>query len=281
MPTVRVRAPLWSALTASLLLCLASCAGGSSTDDGSAGPVSHEYLPGLAAYPHVPDGVDRAPVVVMVPGGSWASADPTGYAGLAESLADVGIVAVPVTIRAGQDGVTYPVPVEDVLCALADGAATAREAGVEPTAVVLLGHSSGAHLSAVAALAPDTVAPECEDPLVEAGALVGLAGPYDIRDVSGMAETLFGVPLAEDPQAWGQANPVLLADRRPDLPVLLLHGEADDVVPVNATRAFAAALEGGGHTTTVEVVPGADHASIYGAEVAGPLVADWVLGLTD
>jgi len=122
---VRVRPAAWSALVASLLLCLASCADGSSTDDGSAGPVSHEYLPGLAAYPHVPEGVDRAPVVVMVPGGSWASADPTGYAGLAESLADVGIVAVPVTIRAGQDGVTYPVPVEDVLCALADGAATA------------------------------------------------------------------------------------------------------------------------------------------------------------
>jgi len=279
--TLRARTSAWTALTASLLLALASCGDGSPSEPGPAGPVSREYLPGLEAYPHVPDDVDAAPVVVMVPGGSWISADPSGYGPLAEVLAGAGIVAVPVTIRAGEDGVTYPVPVEDVLCALAAGAAASTEAGVEPTSLVLLGHSSGAHLSAVAALAPDAVRPACEDPLVEADALVGLAGPYDIRDVAGMAETLFGVPAAEDPEAWTQANPVLLADRRPDLPVLLLHGDADGVVPVDATRAFAAALEAGGHDTTVEVVPGADHASIYSAEVAGPRVTDWVLALPD
>ncbi len=281
MRTVRARTAVWSALAASLLLALASCGSGSSGSDDPAGSVSHEYLPGLEATPHLPEGVDEAPMVVMVPGGGWVSADPSGYGGLADALADAGIVAVPVTIRAAQDGVTYPVPVEDVLCALADGAATAREAGVEPTVLVLFGHSSGAHLSSLATLAPDTVAPECEDPLVEADALVGLAGPYDIREFTGMAEALLGVPPSQDPDAWAQANPVLLADRRPEVPVLLLHGDADGVVPVEATRAFASALEAGGHDTTVDVLPGADHASVYSAEVAGPLVTDWVLALRD
>ena len=62
------------------------------------------------------------------------------------------------------DDVVYPTPVEDVLCALADGAATAREAGIDPDRLVLLGHSSGAHLSAVATLAADRFSPDCEDP---------------------------------------------------------------------------------------------------------------------
>jgi dipeptidyl aminopeptidase/acylaminoacyl peptidase len=63
------------------------------------------------------------------------------------------------------------------------------------------------------------------------------------------------------------------------VPVLLLHGDADDVVPVEATRLFAAALEEGGHDTTVEVLPGVDHQEVYTAEVAAQPVAEWVAGL--
>lgn len=276
---MRAKATAAAALTASLLV--ASCAGGSSTPEAPPGPVTHEYLPGLEAHTHLPAGVDAAPVVVMVPGGGWVSADPTGLAGLADALASAGVVAVRVTIRAGEDGVLYPLPVEDVLCALADGAATAREEGVEPTSLVLLGHSSGAHLSAVATLAPDSVEPECEDPLVEADGLVGLAGPYDIRDFAGSVEVLFGTTPEEDPATWDAADPLLLADRRPEVPVLLVHGEADGVVPVQATRLFATALEDGGHDTTVEVLPGVDHQDVYSAEVAAQPVTDWLAGLPD
>jgi acetyl esterase/lipase len=268
-------------LTASALL-LASCGGdGSSAEQGSAGPTTRGYGSGRTAYPHVPDGVTAAPVVVMVPGGGWVSADPSGLGPLADALADAGVLAVPVTIRAAQDGVTYPVPVEDVRCALAAGAAIAADAGVEPTALVLLGHSSGAHLSAVAALAPDTVAPTCDDPLVDADGLVGLAGPYDVRAFADGAEALFGTTPEEDPGTWALADPLLLADRRPGLPVLLLHGDADEVVPVEATRSFAAALEAGGHDTTVTIVPGADHDRIYSPDVVAEAVADWVEGLAD
>ncbi len=263
--------------TAVALLVLLSCSG--SPEARPAGAASHEYRAGLEAYPHLPVGLDRGPVVVMIPGGGWVSADPSGYRGLADALAAAGIVAVPVGIRAGQDGVIYPVPVQDVLCALADGAATARGAGVEPTSLVLLGHSSGAHLAAVATLAPDSVDARCEDPPVEADAFVGLAGPYDIREFADNADVLLGSRPEQDPGAWALANPVLLADRRPQVPVLLLHGEADEVVPVSATRAMGEALRAGGHDTTVEVVPGADHESIYSARVAGPRVAAWVLAL--
>lgn len=259
------------------VLALLSC--GQAPEASSAGPVSHAYHSGLEAYPHLPDGVDRAPVVVMVPGGGWVSADPSGYRGLADALAASGIVAVPVRIRAAEDGVTYPVPVEDVLCALADGAATAREASIEPTSVVVLGHSSGAHLAALATLAPDAVDARCEDPPVEADAFVGLAGPYDIRDFSDIAEALLGSTPAQDPGAWAAADPVLLADRRPDVPALLLHGDADALVPVSATRSMGEALLAGGHDTTVEIVPGADHDSIYSAEVAGPRIVAWVRSL--
>ncbi|HET6967701.1 MAG TPA: alpha/beta hydrolase [Ornithinibacter sp.] len=243
----------------------------------SAGPTSHEYQPGLAAFPHLPSGVSEAPVVVMIPGGGWQTADPTGLESLAAALASQGIVAMPVVIRAAADGVVHPTPVEDVLCALADGAATATAAGIRPTRLVLLGHSSGAHLSSLATLDPTSVAPRCEDPVVTPDALVGLAGPYDIRDFSDAAARLFADDA--DEATWDAANPVLLADRRPEVPVLLLHGDADELVPTDFSAHFADALRDGGHPTTLNVLPAVDHGEVYSAGVAAAPVAQWLASL--
>ncbi len=265
---------------------LAACA--SSTDDAdsgtatpsheySAGPVSHEYRPGLPAFPHVPQGVTSAPVVVMIPGGGWQTADPDGLEPLAAALASRGVVAMPVVIRAGADGAVYPAPVEDVVCALADGVATAREAGIRPTRIVLLGHSSGAHLSALATLDARDHTPSCEDPVVAPDALVGLAGPYDIRNFSDAAENLFADDATD--ATWDAANPVLLAGQRPEVPVLLLHGDADELVPPTFSTDFADALRAGGHPVTVDVIPGVNHGEVYSAEVAAQPVADWLAGL--
>ena len=289
MRAVRRRASL-AAVVALLAAVAVGCAGSDSGSDTggeqgssgptttpSAGPVSHEYRPGLAAFPHLPEGVTEAPVVVMIPGGGWATADPTGLEPLAAELAAQGVVAMPVVIRAAADGVVHPVPVEDVLCALADGAATATAAGIQPTSLVLLGHSSGAHLSAVATLAPDQYAPKCEDPLVAPDALVGLAGPYDIRNFSDAAANLFA-PDADD-ATWDAANPVLLAARRPEVPVLLLHGDADPVVPAQFSQDFAAALRTGGHQVTLSILPGVNHGEVYSASVAAAPVVQWLRSL--
>ena len=269
------------------MLALAACGTGANSGDdpdgsstaGVPGLAPHEYLPGLEAHPHVPESAGSAPVVVMIPGGSWQSANPSALAPLAEALAAGGVVAVPVTIRASADDVVYPTPVEDILCALADGAATAREAGIDPDRLVLLGHSSGAHLSAVATLAADRFSPDCEDPVVEPDAFIGLAGPYDIRQFADAADALFAAPIDEAPGEWDAANPVIHADLRPEVPVLLLHGEADDVVPVSFTTDFGTALEAAGHATTVRVLTGEDHETVYAAETAARPVVDWLESL--
>ena len=251
---------------------LAGCSG--SAEDAPSAPPSHDYLPGLPAFPHVPKGVTSAPVLVMIPGGAWRGADPTGLQPLAAALADRGVVAVPVHIRTAGDGVVFPVPVDDVLCALADGVATARAAGIEPTRVALLGHSSGAHLASLATLDPERFTPHCEDPRTTADAFVGLAGPYDIRTFGEAASALFrpGATSAER----DAANPLLLAAHHPDVPVLLLHGTADERVPVTYSSDFAAALTTAGHPTTLTVLPGEDHESIYDAQVVAPTIAEWL-----
>jgi acetyl esterase/lipase len=241
--------------------------------------VTQEYLPGLAAVLHRPDDPVRAPLLVMVPGGAWLTADPAGFDGLARQLARSGVVALPVEVRAADDDVVYPVPVADVLCALAYGVATARAHGIEPGPLIVLGHSSGAHLAALAVLAPAEHAADCPYPPVTPDALVGLAGTYDVEAVPELAGELFGVAPADDPGLWEAGNPLSRAGLRPDVPVLLVHGDADDLVPMFFTTEFAQALEAAGHPTTVEVIAGADHHEVYSADASAGIIATWSANL--
>lgn len=284
----RGRRPALVALAAVVSAAVA-CAG-PTTDPGAptAGPegpapagkvIELEYAPGLTEEVHLPAGKGPVPLVVMVPGGGWTTADPGGFAGLAAALAADGIAAAPTHIRAAQDGVLYPDPVEDVLCATAAAVAELRARGFTPTPVAVFGHSSGAHLAALAVLAVDDYSPDCAAPAVDPDALIGLSGPYDISQVPDLAVALLGSTPDDDPAAWEAANPVLRAGERPEVPVLLLHGDADETVPVTFTNQFADALTDGGHPTTVDVVSGADHDTIYTAAVAGDPVAQWLLDL--
>ncbi len=50
-----------------------------------------EYLPGLSAHLRFPLADEPAPLVVLVPGGGWSSADPTGLVPLASLLTDAGL----------------------------------------------------------------------------------------------------------------------------------------------------------------------------------------------
>lgn len=257
-------------LAVSLVMSLAMSAGSCGRSSPDATPVEDLFLP---------DGAGPVPLVVLVPGGGWETADPRGLAGLAAALAESGVAAAPARIRAAGDGVTYPTPVEDVLCAVAGAAAGLRERGRAASTVTVLGHSSGAHLAALATLAFDDYSPRCDAPVVRPDALVGMSGPYDISRVPGVAMALLGSSPDDDPEAWASANAVQRAGLRPGVPVLLLHGRADEIVPVDFTEDFGDALEAGGHPTVVEIVPGADHASIYAADVSADRVVAWLEGL--
>jgi pimeloyl-ACP methyl ester carboxylesterase len=104
--------------------------------------------------------------------------------------------------------------------------------------------------------------------------LVGLAGPYDVDLAADAAVNLFGRS-----RQWDAGNPMRLADSRPGMPVLLVHGTDDAVVPIAMSGLFADALSAGGHPVTRAWLDSVDHASVYRPEVVASLVAEW-LGLT-
>ena len=222
----------------------------------------------------VTTGRSAPPLVVLVPGGGWVSADPTGLIPLAESLADAGAIVATITYRTASDGVYFPEPAEDIACAVAATAAAASASGTEAGEIVVVGHSAGAQLGALFALRPTELSRRCADPVAPPDRFVGLAGPYDVAQIGPFASDLFG-PKNTDPADWTDGNPVDHAARRPDLDVLLIHGRADRAVPIHLTEAFAAALVDGGHHVETRYPDGVDHHTVYSAEFAAPLIATW------
>jgi acetyl esterase/lipase len=253
---------------------------GPTTVSARAPDSTEEYLPGLEADLYLPAGNPAtSPVVVMVPGGGWTSADRAGLRPLATSLADAGAVVVNATYRVAP-AATFPEPVADVVCAADFGAARSVRAGITPTRVVLLGHSAGAHLGALASLAPARFRAGCPWPPRDVDGFVGLAGPYGPELLATVAEPLFGTDPGADPERWREGTPGTWVGERGSKPaVLLVHGERDDVVPASQSRSLADALTHAGHPVELDLVSDADHQTIYAPGVAAARVTSWLASL--
>jgi acetyl esterase/lipase len=221
-----------------------------------------------------------APVAVLVPGGGWVNADRSGLTPLADALADEGIFVVNTTYRTADAGGDLESMVGDVVCAMRSAARRVADITGESVEVVPIGHSAGAHLAALAALADDEFAISCaDDPVVVAG-LVGLAGPYDVARVPDVAFPLLGDSPDAEPDRWEAGNPLTYAASNPTLPALLIHGSADELVPVDFTEQFAEELSSAGHPVETRIVPGATHGSIFDPAVSGDIIAAWLLALS-
>lgn len=292
MPAHRpLRAPLpRSALVLCALIAACSTPDTAPADPTPTGPTPteppaaegfavEEYLSGVEADIHLPPDPSGAPVVLLVHGGSWRETDRTGLTPLADSLAGRGMVVVNANHRTTAAGAEMATMVGDVVCATRFAAATAAAAGDgdgEPGPLVVVGHSSGAHLAALAALAGDQFPTRCPHPEAAIDGLVGLAGPYEIGAVASLVAPAIGASPDDDPEAWEMADPFNHVAERTGLLVLLVHGTDDRTLDIVFSEDFADALDDAGHDVALEIVPGEDHFSILSPEVVGDRLEEWV-----
>ena len=78
---------------------------------------------------------------------------------------------------------------------------------------------------------------------------------------------LFGAPLSSVPDLVRQASPITYASAVAP-PILLLHGEADRLIPGVQSVRLEAALRGSGTVVELETYPGADHLWMGSPEAA-------------
>jgi acetyl esterase/lipase len=277
------------ALAAMLGLLVAACQeerDASSTPSSGDRPATEisteEYLPALEEDLYVPARAtsrSTVPLVVMIPGGAWVTADRSGLAPLASYLSDHDLAVANATIRGADVGFRFPGPVQDVMCAVDAAVDRLRRRGLTPVPVVLMGHSSGAHLGALAALGAVQERGDCPYPHARIDAAVLLSGIFDPASAADVAQPLMGTTPHDDPDGWRNASALTWVANRPEVPVFLAHGDRDQLVPMSSTTGFAAALEGAGHAVHVDLVTDADHHEIYSPDAVGADVVRWITSL--
>ncbi|WP_326950561.1 alpha/beta hydrolase fold domain-containing protein [Amycolatopsis sp. NBC_01307] len=201
---------------------------------------------------HLPAGPGPHPAIVYLHGGGWrrGSRRTTIPASLCPTLAERGFAVAAADYRLSGEA-RFPAQLADVRAAI-----TWLRSEVDCAATFLWGESAGAHLALLAALdGGDVDGVVAWYPPTD---LLGLPGDVDgAADVSREAE-LLGVDPAADPERARAASPLTFAHRNAP-PILLMHGDADDLVPPAQSERLASALRAAGAPVELDLVPGARH----------------------
>jgi acetyl esterase/lipase len=215
-------------------------------------PTVHRYGggPDHEADLLLPDGDGPHRLAVLLHGGFWrAPFKREIMAALAVDLAARGWATWNVEYRRIGAGGGVPQTIEDVRAAL-DALARLQDA-VDRERVVLIGHSAGGQLALCVAGVPRVTA------------IVSLAGVCDLeagaRERIGegaVLEFLGGTP-DEVPVQYAIADPMALLPA--DAEVLLVHGDADDRVPVQQGRDYLSAARSAGGRCELLELAGIDH----------------------
>ncbi|WP_035804125.1 alpha/beta hydrolase fold domain-containing protein [Kitasatospora mediocidica] len=194
----------------------------------------------------------RRPLAVLVHGGFWRpDYDRTHARAQGGALRAAGWTVVSVEYRRTPGA--PDLAVRDVAAALAAVPEALADAAPAPHngSMVVLGHSAGGHLalwSAAAAPAPGLLGTIALAPVAD------LDGAHRLR-LDGDAVAAF---LGGPPQDRPDLDPALLAT--PVTPVVIVHGDEDEVVPVKTNDAYARAhpatrrmqLTGAGHFALID-----------------------------
>lgn len=202
--------------------------------------VAYGSHPSQYFHLHLPDGPGPHPAVVLIHGGFWRL--PYGLElmrPLAEDLVRRGFAAVNVEYRRlGEDGGGWRGTCDDVLSAVR--ALSTRPLPLDLGRLGVAGHSAGGHL----ALWVTSALVKAGETLASGYSVVSLAGVTDLRaaaadrldEEDGMppaaVEFMGGTP-DELPDEYRLAAPIDLLPLGPTVTALVVHGDADDRVPIS------------------------------------------------
>lgn len=226
-------------------------------DDGAslvASGISYGPDPRQKLDVYAPQDARGAPVVVFFYGGSWNSGERVDYGFLGTALAAQGFITVLPDYRLVPDA-RFPAFVEDGAAATAWAQREISSFGGDGQRVVVSGHSAGAYIASMVALAPSYL--EKAGSRTQPRGFAGLAGPYDFMPFQyrSIIDAFGSWPRPVETQ------PVAFV--RPGVPpALLLQGSDDTTVPPRHAKTLAERLKAAGNDVELQIYDGVDHIDI-------------------
>jgi acetyl esterase/lipase len=194
------------------------------------------------------------PAVVLIHGGGMWTGSRTHMEHPARQLAEAGYVAVSVDYRlvdAATGRHRWPAQLDDVQLAVRWVRSHAADYGVNPACVGAYGWSAGGQLAALLGTRDtrDATAPMASYSS-RVDCVVDLAGDVDLTAYTrppALHEVvaLLGGTVQEVPERYRDASPLTWIDRR-TVPFLVIHGDQDDVVPIEQSLRLVSALRAAG-----------------------------------
>lgn len=218
------------------------------------------------------DATSPEPTLIYIHGGGWTGGNKEGSLSSLLPWLEMGWNVVNVEYRLARVS-TAPAAVEDSLCALRWVAANADRHHIDINRIVTSGNSAGGHLALTTAMIPNGSGLDNECPGVALPKVAAVVDWYGITDVNDLLE---GANRRAYAVQWLGSSPdrAEIAKRvspltyvRPGLmPILMLQGDADPVVPYQHSLRLKAALDKAGIKNELHTVPGGKHGGFSPAE---------------
>jgi acetyl esterase/lipase len=215
------------------------------------------------------------PLIIYIHGGGWMgghtrqSAAFSNFPQVLASLAREGFVVASLEYRLSGEA-KFPAQLQDVRAAVRFLKANAAKYGIDPSKVALWGGSAGGHLAALGGLSCGAPGIDEKPEVAGSECVQGVVSWYGVFDFAPIVERAEQAPIALlgcqsgttcPADKIAAASPLTYLDPK-DPPFLLIHGDADKVVPAEQSRIAAARMTAAGVPVETIFLPGIDHSWI-------------------
>ena len=206
------------------------------------------------------------PVAIVIHGGFWRAAFDLEHSGhMCAALTQAGIATWSLEYRRiGQQGGGWPGTCEDVLRGAAHLKTLALRFPLNASRVLAIGHSAGGQLALWLAAQKK---PRLRGVVSLAG-VSDLARAWELKLSNAVVGDFMGGGPVELAGAYKRASPIECVPL--GVPTRLVHGDRDDVVPLEISQRFVAAAVKAGDDSRLATLPGADHFAVI-----DPRSAEW------
>lgn len=222
------------------------------------------------------------PVLVYVHGGAWMHGDKSEAMMFARGMTAQGYLVVSLNYRLYPAG-RYPAMIQDVKCAIRALRAHSELYNLDPNRIGAVGVSAGGHLVSLVGTSDQTAGTDVGEYLDQSSrvqAVVAMAPVTDLTrhfpnaDIEMMRQVGFGEDNIVEASPISHVTP-------DDPPFLLIHGDRDELVPVDQSQLMYERLVQAGVPAELIVVQNAGHSMTAPRGTATPSLGEINQSITD
>lgn len=207
-----------------------------------------------------------SPVMVFIHGGGLIKGDKSKFNKHLEKMAKRGVVAASAMYRLAPE-YRFPAAIEDVKSAIRFLKAHSVAFNLDPNRIIVSGISAGGYLATMVGVTGNAegfddhgIYPNYDASVRAVIAYSGSLADYRRKEYQDfvLVERFANNEQIDKQVALAAISPITYLDKQ-DPPFFLVHGTADNVVPVQMTRDFALELKNSGHEFEYIEVEGGEH----------------------